>query len=63
MSRPNIGLDIPKYELIDFAWLDMDNDGDMDLLTHEDTGYYIYRNQGGKFAREFVTGESSNAAT
>ncbi len=48
------GLDLPKYELIDFAWLDVDNDGDVDLVTHEDTGYYIYRNQGGKFAREFV---------
>lgn len=48
------GLDLPEYELIDFAWLDVDNDGDVDLVTHEDTGYYIYRNQGGKFAREFV---------
>jgi hypothetical protein len=48
------GLDLPDYELIDFAWLDVDNDGDVDLVTHEDTGYYIYRNQGGKFLREFV---------
>jgi hypothetical protein len=48
------GLDLPKYELIDFAWLDVDNDGDVDLVTHEDTGYYVYRNQGGKFEREFV---------
>lgn len=48
------GLDLPNYELIDFAWLDLDNDGDIDLVTHEDTGYYIYRNQGGKFSREFV---------
>jgi hypothetical protein len=48
------GLDLPNYELIDFSWLDVDNDGDMDLITHEDTGYYIYRNQGGQFAREFV---------
>jgi len=48
------GLDLPKYELIDFAWLDVDNDGGVDLVTHEDTGYYIYRNQGGKFVREFV---------
>jgi len=48
------GLDLPEHELIDFAWLDVDNDGDVDLVTHEDTGYYIYRNQGGKFVREFV---------
>lgn len=48
------GLDLPEYELIDFAWLDVDNDGDLDMVTHEDTGYYIYRNQGSKFVREFV---------
>ena len=50
-----VGLDILKHQLIDFAWLNTDNDGDMDLLSHEDTGYYLYRNQGGKFAREFIT--------
>ena len=49
-----VGLDIPQHQLIDFAWLDADNDGDMDLLSHEDTGYYLYRNQGGKFTREFI---------
>jgi len=48
------GLDLPKYELIDFAWLDVDNDGDVDLVTHENTGYYVYRNQDGKFARDFI---------
>jgi ASPIC and UnbV/FG-GAP-like repeat len=49
-----VGLDLPKQQLIDFAWLDVNNDGHLDLVTHEDTGYYIYRNQGGKFVREFV---------
>ena len=48
------GLDIPQHELIDFAWFDADGDGDMDMLSHEDTGYYLYRNQGGKFSREFI---------
>lgn len=49
-----VGLDVPQHQLIDFVWLDADNDGDMDLLTHEDTGYFLYRNQGGKFTREFI---------
>lgn len=49
-----VGLDVPHYQLIDFAWLDADNDGDPDMLSHEDTGYYLYRNQGGSFAREFI---------
>lgn len=48
------GLALPDYQLIDFAWLDADDDGDVDLLTHEDTGYYLYRNAGEKFTREFM---------
>ncbi|HWQ94351.1 MAG TPA: CRTAC1 family protein [Gammaproteobacteria bacterium] len=49
-----VGLDIPQHQLIDFAWLDADGDGDMDLLTHEDEGYFLYRNQAGEFSREFI---------
>jgi hypothetical protein len=41
--------------LIDFVWFDADNDGYIDLLTSEDTGFYLYRNQGGRsFSREFI---------
>jgi hypothetical protein len=50
-----VGLDIPDHEIIDFVWFDADNDGYIDLLTYEDTGFYLYRNQGGKsFKREFI---------
>jgi hypothetical protein len=48
------GLDLPDHELNDLAWLDVDNDGDVDLVTHESTGYYVYRNQDGQFAGEFM---------
>jgi hypothetical protein len=48
------GLDLPQYELNDLAWLDVDNDGDMDLVTHENTGFYVYRQQNGRFTREFM---------
>ena len=49
------GLDIPDHEIIDFVWFDADNDGYIDLLTSEDTGFYLYRNHGGKsFSREFI---------
>jgi hypothetical protein len=48
------GLAVPEHELIDFAWFDADGDGRVDLLAHEDTGYYLYRNPGGKFVREFI---------
>ena len=50
-----VGLDLPDHELIDFVWFDADNDGYIDLLTSEDTGFYLYRNHGGKFfTREFI---------
>lgn len=50
-----VGLDIPDHEVIDFVWFDADNDGFIDLLTSEDTGFYLYRNHDGKsFTREFI---------
>lgn len=49
-----VGLDIPDHHLIDFAWLDADNDGDADLLTTEDNGFFLYRNQAAHFSREFM---------
>ncbi len=50
-----VGLDIPEYEVVDFVWFDADNDGYIDLLTSEGTGFYLYRNHGGKsFSREFI---------
>jgi hypothetical protein len=51
----DVGLDIPDHEVIDFIWFDADNDGYIDLLTYEDTGFYLYRNHAGKsFSREFI---------
>jgi hypothetical protein len=51
----DVGLDIPDHEVIDFVWFDADDDGYIDLLTSEDTGFYLYRNHGGKFfTREFI---------
>jgi ASPIC and UnbV/FG-GAP-like repeat len=50
-----VGLDLPDHEVIDFVWFDADNDGYIDLLTYEDTGFYLYRNHDGKsFTREFI---------
>jgi hypothetical protein len=50
-----VGLDLPDHEIIDFVWFDADNDGYVDLLTSEDTGFYLYRNHDGKFfSRESI---------
>ena len=48
------GLAITDHQLIDFAWLDADNDGDADLLTTADKGFFVYRNQAGHFSGEFM---------
>jgi hypothetical protein len=50
-----VGLDLADHEIIDFVWFDADNDGYIDMLTSEDTGFYLYRNHAGKsFTREFI---------
>lgn len=46
-----VGLDLPKAQLIDMLWFDADGDGWIDLFTHEDTGFYLYRNDKGRFTR------------
>ena len=46
-----VGLDLPNHQLVDLVWLDVDADGWIDLLTHEDTGFYVYYNRQGRFER------------
>ena len=48
------GLQILDSNIIDYEWLDADNDGDMDLFTHQDNGFYLYRNNPGRFESEFI---------
>lgn len=47
-------LALHDHEIIDFVWMDADNDGDVDLLTSEDKGFFLYRNKGGTFTREEI---------
>ncbi len=49
-----IGLAILDNNIIDYEWFDIDNDFDMDLLAHQDDGYWLYRNQKGRFESEFI---------
>jgi hypothetical protein len=48
------GLQILENNIIDYEWFDVDNDGDMDLFTHQDNGFYLYRNNSGQFESEFI---------
>jgi hypothetical protein len=49
-----IGLGLPGHEIIDFIWLDADTDGDLDLLASEDKGFFLHRNDAGRFTPEFL---------
>jgi hypothetical protein len=49
-----VKLDLPEFELIDMVWFDVDGDGNTDLFTHEDTGYFIYRLADGSYERQRV---------
>jgi hypothetical protein len=49
-----VGLGLPNNELIDFVWMDVDGDGDIDLLTTEDKGFFLYRNERGQFTQQFL---------
>ena len=48
------GLQILDNNIIDYEWFDADNDGDMDFFTHQDDGFYLYRNNAGQFESEFI---------
>lgn len=48
------GLQILDNNIIDYEWFDADNDGDMDLFTYQDNGFYLYRNNAGQFSADFI---------
>jgi len=48
------GLTVLDNNIIDYEWFDADNDGDMDLFAHQDNGFYLYRNNTGRFESEFI---------
>ncbi len=48
-----IGVAIPNQQIGSFAWFDVDNDGDVDLVTLQNEGFFLYRND-----KEFLTQES-----
>ena len=49
-----VGLAMPRNVLRAFRWLDVDIDGDSDLFAHQDNGFVLYRNHGGRFTPEFI---------
>lgn len=47
-----LGLGIPGQQIGSFAWFDIDNDADIDVLAFQDEGLFLYRNNGDHFVRE-----------
>ena len=41
------GADMPEPQFGSLVWIDIDNDGDVDLVTFQDDGVFIYRNNDG----------------
>ena len=54
-----VGLGLPDQQIGSFAWFDVDDDGDPDLLAFQDEGFFLYRNQDGRFAQEIILRRSS----
>jgi len=52
------GADMPDQQLGSFLWLDLDNDGDVDLATFQDEGIFVYRNNDGHLVQEMVYQQS-----
>lgn len=59
-----VKLDLRDHELVDMVWFDADGDGRIDLFTHEESGYYMYRLSGSTYERQHVhTGPFHRANT
>lgn len=48
------GAALPEAQMGSLAWFDVDGDNDPDLVTLENQGLFLYRNQQGRLAREEV---------
>jgi hypothetical protein len=46
-----LGIGMSDEQFGSLAWIDTDEDGDVDLVAFEDTGLFLYRNDAGHFSR------------
>lgn len=49
-----VGVALPDQQMGNLVWLDVDADGDADLLAFQDAGVLLYRNQDGPYIQESV---------
>ena len=48
------GVGMPDQQIGSFAWIDVDDDGDVDLVTLQNEGFFLYRNAAGHVSRETI---------
>lgn len=48
------GVGMPDQQIGSFSWLDVDNDGDIDLVTLQNDGFFLYRNAQGYLNKETI---------
>lgn len=53
-AASEVGLGMPDRQIRSFAWIDVDGDGDIDLITVEDEGLFLYRTQEGGSSQELL---------
>jgi hypothetical protein len=51
---PETGVDMPDQQIGSFAWIDVDDDHDVDLITLQNEGFFLYRNDGGHVSQETI---------
>lgn len=49
-----VGIGMPDQQIGSFVWFDIEQDGDLDLVTLQNEGFFLYRNDNGYLTQESI---------